>query len=266
MSGVKKASGDKEAGDTMGDKRDGNNLGDKPSFANALHEESSKKKVHARFENTLYVYFLRNKVAFSVVERYLLNSWKKYGITRVMGDKHGFIFIQFSCMTGLEGVFEHGHRLIRNVSFILRKWTPSAMLIKEELTFTTDDLSAISTRLGTPIMVDRALKNTMVISIPNLIGNGVTMHTTKCPKRVMADLRKQGGTSNDGFQTVQMKDSRDPLSSKKRDDNEKPMDDLVDDTRKKMEAPPKKTDDMKFDDTGQAVEEVEHENAYSEIG
>ncbi|GJX62256.1 RNA-directed DNA polymerase, eukaryota, partial [Tanacetum coccineum] len=115
-----------------------------------------------------------------------------------------------------------------------RMWTPSFVLTKEELTsvpvwikfhgvpvlaFTTDGLSVIATRLGTPIMLDssttsismqtwgrmdytralvdirahRALKDTMVVSVPDLI------------------------------------------------DNEKPMDDLVDDTRKKMEAPPKKT-------------------------
>ncbi|GKA28795.1 hypothetical protein Tco_0715040 [Tanacetum coccineum] len=75
------------------------------------------------------------------------------------------------------------------------------------------------------------------------------------------------------------------------EDNEKHMDNLVDDTRKNVEAPPKKTgiwssrkagspkrnvvfshktkvhyfdmDDMIFDDIGQATEEVEHENAYS---
>ncbi|GJR23912.1 hypothetical protein Tco_0972439 [Tanacetum coccineum] len=50
----------------------------------------------------------------------------------------------------------------------------------------------------------------------------------------------------------------------------KPMDDLIDDARKKVEAPPKKTqenwDDMIFDDMGQAAEEVEHENAYSTNG
>nr|GEW31768.1 hypothetical protein [Tanacetum cinerariifolium] len=75
------------------------------------------------------------------------------------------------------------------------------------------------------------------------------------------------------------------------------MDDLIDDAQKKVEAPPKKTfrktgiwtdiivdshknvvfspetmvhyfdrDDKIFNDTGQAAEEVEHENAYSTNG
>ncbi|GKA47981.1 zinc knuckle CX2CX4HX4C containing protein [Tanacetum coccineum] len=80
--------------------------------------------------------------------------------------KKGFLFIQFSCTTGLEGVLEHGPWLIRNAPFILRKWTLISKLLKEELTyvpvwikvhgvhvsaFTEDGLSAIGTRLGTPL-------------------------------------------------------------------------------------------------------------------
>nr|GEX51409.1 reverse transcriptase domain-containing protein [Tanacetum cinerariifolium] len=85
--------------------------------------------------------------------------------------------------------------------------------------FTSDGLSAIATRLGTPIMLDsctittcmqskgrmdfaralidirdnRALQDTMVISIPNLDGNG---------------------TTHDGSQTVTMKTLRGPPTSK----------------------------------------------------
>ncbi|GJT09612.1 JmjC domain-containing protein [Tanacetum coccineum] len=201
--------------------------------------------------------------------------------------------------------------LIRNALFILRKWTPSSNLSKEELSFvpvwfkfhgvlvsafTGDGLSVIATCLGTPMIVDCALKDTMVISIPNRNGNG-------CPKRVIADLRKQGGTSNDGFQTVQRKDVRGPLTTSTPlsnafsvldEDNEKPMDDLVDDTRKKVGASPKKTsilsgrkadspksnvvfspetkvhcfdrDNMEFDDMEQVVEEEGHGSASSGNG
>ncbi|GJW23637.1 reverse transcriptase domain-containing protein [Tanacetum coccineum] len=208
------------------------------------------------------------------------------------------------------GVLEHGPWLIHNASFILRKWTTSSKLSKEELTsvhvwikfhgvpvsaFTTDRLSAITTHLGTPVMDGRAPKNTLVIFIPNPIGNGVTMHTIKVeyewkpsrygtclvfghdgmqyPKRVITDLRKHGGTSNDGFQSFQNKDFHGPLVIKHgtggnhslpkeqvpksayrkttstlmsnafsslEEDNGKPMSDLVDDTRKKVEAPARK--------------------------
>ncbi|GJY08825.1 probable indole-3-pyruvate monooxygenase YUCCA10 [Tanacetum coccineum] len=185
-------------------------------------------EVHAWFENTLYRYFLRMNVAFPVCG----------------------------------------------------KWTPSSKLSKQELTcvyvwikihgvpvlmFTTYGLSAISIRLGTPIMLDscitttcmqswgrmdyaralvdiradRVLKDTMMISVPTPVGNGVMIHTIKveyewkpsrygtclvfghddaqCPKHVIADLRnsrKQEGTSYDGFQTVQKNVVCDPIVSK----------------------------------------------------
>ncbi|GKA46331.1 hypothetical protein Tco_0739214 [Tanacetum coccineum] len=67
----------------------------------------------------------------------------------------------------------------------------------------------------------------------------------------MADLRKQGGTSNDGFQTVQRKDFRGPLGSKKGTvgNHNLPEQHMpksayqkkTTSTPKKMEAPPKKT-------------------------
>ncbi|GKE92051.1 reverse transcriptase domain-containing protein, partial [Tanacetum coccineum] len=145
--------------------------------------------------------------------------------------------------------------LIRNAPFILRKWNPSSKLSKEELTFVpvwikfhgvlvsafiVDSLGHMDyARVLVDIRAGRALKDTMVISVPNPTSNGVTMHTIKleyewkpprcgtclvfghddaqCPKRVIADLRnlrKQGGTSNDGFQTVQRNGVRDPLVSK----------------------------------------------------
>ncbi|GJU00546.1 putative ribonuclease H-like domain-containing protein [Tanacetum coccineum] len=187
-------------------------------FTSVLHEESSKKKVnfytlimdntdvadvlipmssvlklHASFKNTLYGYFIGKKVAFLVVERCLLNSWKKYCITRVMGDKQGFIFIQFSSVAGLEG----------------RRMDYARALVD--------------------IRAHRTLKDTMVVSVPDLIGNGVMMHTIK--------VEYEWKPSRCGTCLV-----FGPLGSKKGTvDNEKPMDDLVDDTRKKMEAPPKKT-------------------------
>ncbi|GJU83901.1 zinc knuckle CX2CX4HX4C containing protein [Tanacetum coccineum] len=215
---------------------------------------SSVLEVKARFENTLYKYFIGKKVAFLVFEMYILNAWEKYGVKRVTEDKNGFFFIQFTRATSLERVLEHGLWLICNAPFILRKWSPSYVLSKEELTFvlvwikfhgihisvfTVDGLSAIATLLGTLIMVDQALMETMMISIPNPASNGVSMHTIKveyewkpprcetclvfghddahCPKRVIADLKnlsKHGGTSNDGFQTGQRKCIRDPLISK----------------------------------------------------
>ncbi|GJR24062.1 zinc knuckle CX2CX4HX4C containing protein [Tanacetum coccineum] len=225
-----------------GGKRDGNNLGEKHDVPMSLVLE-----VHARFENTLYGYFL--------------------------------------------GVLEHGPWLIRNASFILRKYASSSKLSKDEptsipvwikfhgvhvLAFITDGLSAIATRLGTLIMKD---SRGPLGSKKGTVGNSL-------PKQQM--LKYQNYTTS-----IPVSNAFSALE----EDNEKPMDDLVDDTQKKMEAPPKKTprktgiwsgrkadspkrnvvfspetkvhyfdrDDMEFDEMGKAVEEVEHENAYSEL-
>ncbi|GKA76111.1 putative ribonuclease H protein, partial [Tanacetum coccineum] len=152
------------------------------SFSSFLHEGSSRRKVNfctlewekkdladvlipvslvlevqERFENMVYGYFLGKKVVFSVVERKLNSSFKlsKEELTFVP------VWIKF-----------HG--------------VPASK-------FTTDGLSLIATHLGTPIMLDlysvitcvpswgrmdyvrtlvdirdhQALKDTMVISVPN---------------------------------------------------------------------------------------------------
>ncbi|GJU26423.1 reverse transcriptase domain, reverse transcriptase zinc-binding domain protein [Tanacetum coccineum] len=220
-------------------------------------------------------------------------------------------------MAGLEGVLEHGTWLIHNVLFILRKWTLRSMLTKEELTYVPVWIKFH----GVPVSAFTTNGLSVIATLPNLIENGVTMHTIKveyewkpsrcetclvfghedmrCPKHGMVDLRKQGGMSNDGFQTIQKKDFHGPFGSKQGTEyNAEPLDDFVDDTWKKMDAPPRKTprkigiwlgrkanspkrnivfspkrkvhylgrEDMEFDDMGQAVEEVEHENAYSKNG
>nr|GEU65978.1 hypothetical protein [Tanacetum cinerariifolium] len=161
------------------------------------------------------------------------------------------------------------------------------------------------------------VQHTLVISVPKAVGNGVTPHTIKveyewkppkcntcmvfghddaqCPiKHAMADVRKLEGTSNDGFQTVQRKDFRGPLGSKKGTI----MRNLwttwltihgriwrllprrlriwpgrkADSPKRNVVFSPEAhihyfdRDDMDFDDMGQAAEEVEHRNAYSENG
>ncbi|GJT08387.1 hypothetical protein Tco_0842849 [Tanacetum coccineum] len=181
---------------------------------------SSVLEVHARFENTLYGDFLGKKVAFPFMERNILNGWQKYGVKRVMGDKNGFI--QSSKLLGDELTSVHVWIKFHGVPV---------------LAFTANGLSGL-----VDIRADRALKDTMVILVANSVGNGVTMHTIKVEYewKPLICGTYVGEKSNDGFQTIQRKDVRDPLVSKHRTrDNEKrkPMDDLFDGTMKKVGAP-----------------------------
>nr|GEY65131.1 hypothetical protein [Tanacetum cinerariifolium] len=197
-----------------------------------------------------------------------------------------------------EVVLEVEARFANHLFSIVRKWTSSSKLVKEEFTsvpmwikfhgvlvlvFTADGLSVIVTRLGTPIMLDSCTRSTCLQSLRIMDYACVLIDIKAC--RILKDtLKKTTSTpvSNSFFDIEK--------------DNEKPMDDLVDDTRKKMEAPPKKTprktsiwldrkadspkrnvvfsfeahvhyfdrDDMDLDDMRHAVEEMEHRNAYSE--
>ncbi|GKD54192.1 hypothetical protein Tco_1287579 [Tanacetum coccineum] len=141
-------------------------------FANVSISMSLFFEVNAKFdENTLYGYLIGKKVPFLVVGNYVLNSWKKYGAKESWGIK-----------------------MIRIVPIVLRKWTTTSRLSNEELTyvlvwdklhgvpisaFTSDGLRCMDfARALIDIRDDRGLQDTMVISIPNLDGNSVTLHIT----------------------------------------------------------------------------------------
>ncbi|GJX74466.1 putative reverse transcriptase domain-containing protein [Tanacetum coccineum] len=101
----------------------------------------SIKSISERFANTAYGFFLGKRVAYLV----------------------------FSSMDGLDAVLENGPWFIRNNPLILKKWNPEVNLLKEDVgnvsvwvkphvvpvtAFCGDGLSAIATKLGTPLMLD----------------------------------------------------------------------------------------------------------------
>ncbi|GJU94548.1 zinc knuckle CX2CX4HX4C containing protein [Tanacetum coccineum] len=92
------------------------------------------EKVGARLEHTLYGYFIGKRLAFSVVEYYARNNWGKHRMKRVMMNTNGFFFFKFKSKVGLEAVLESGPWMIRNTPIILKKWSMSTSLLKEELT------------------------------------------------------------------------------------------------------------------------------------
>ncbi|GKE96045.1 hypothetical protein Tco_1580900, partial [Tanacetum coccineum] len=47
---------------------------------------SAIEEVSARFENTLYGYFIGNRLAFPLMENYVKNTWAKFGLKRIMLD------------------------------------------------------------------------------------------------------------------------------------------------------------------------------------
>ncbi|GJV61287.1 putative RNA-directed DNA polymerase [Tanacetum coccineum] len=63
------------------------------------------EEVSARFKNTLYGFFIGDRLAFPLVENYVKNTWAKFGLKRVMLDDEFFLF-QFETKDGMEKVME----------------------------------------------------------------------------------------------------------------------------------------------------------------
>nr|GEY91944.1 hypothetical protein [Tanacetum cinerariifolium] len=89
----------------------------------------SIRAINERFTNTAYGFFLGKKVAYPVVANYVRNTWGKYGLVRsIFSSSTGLFSFKFSSMDGLDAMLENGP--------------------------CEDDLSAIATKLGNPLMVD----------------------------------------------------------------------------------------------------------------
>ncbi|GKC62170.1 cytokinin dehydrogenase 3-like protein [Tanacetum coccineum] len=130
----------------------------------------SIRAISERFANTAYGFFLGKKVAYPVVANYVKNTWGKFGLIRSMFSSSTRLFsFQFSSMDGLDAMLENGPWFIQNNPLILKKWHPNENLLKEDVStvpvwvkphgvpvtaFSEDGLSAIATKLGTPLMLD----------------------------------------------------------------------------------------------------------------
>ncbi|GKB77528.1 hypothetical protein Tco_0944423, partial [Tanacetum coccineum] len=108
--------------------------------------------------------------AYPVVANYDRNTWGKFGLVKSMlKSSTGIFSFQFSSMEGLDAIFENGLWFIHNNPLILKKWNPDVNLLKEDVSnvpvwvklhgvpvtaFSEDGLSAIATKLGTPLMLN----------------------------------------------------------------------------------------------------------------
>ncbi|GJU09874.1 hypothetical protein Tco_1132270 [Tanacetum coccineum] len=140
------------------------NAPDKSSYANVTSKPSSTKvnfhtlftpggnridvvvpvesirAISERFVNTAYGYFLGKRVAYPVVANYVRNTWGKYGLVRSMFSSYtGLFSFQFSSMEGLNAMLENFWVKLHGVPITA---------------FSEDGLSAIATKLGTPLMFD----------------------------------------------------------------------------------------------------------------
>lgn len=138
-------------------------------FPREVVQESFK-----RYAQTVFGYFLGNRLPFPIVERYVNNVWKKFGPVKSMMTASGFFYFKFGSDEGVKRVLEEGPWMIRNVPIILKKWSPEINVTKAEVTsipvwikmhdvpligYTDDGLSAIATKIGKPMMLDSYTSN-----------------------------------------------------------------------------------------------------------
>nr|GEZ55705.1 hypothetical protein [Tanacetum cinerariifolium] len=121
------------------------------------------------FGKSSYANVTGKRVAYPFVANYFRNTWGKYELVRSMfSSSTGLFSFKFSSIDGLDAMLENGPWFIRNNPIILKKWHPDENLLKEDVStiqvwvklhsvpvtaFNDDGLSAIATKLGTPLML-----------------------------------------------------------------------------------------------------------------
>ncbi|XP_022040056.1 uncharacterized protein LOC110942589 [Helianthus annuus] len=130
---------------------------------------SSVKQVTDRYANILYGYFLGKRLAFPVVDFFAKSNWVKYGLSRLMMNANGFFFFKFKTNEGMDNMLEDGPWMIRNVPIILKEWSASVKLEKEDIkaipvwvkmhdvplaAYTEDGISLVASKIGVPKMLE----------------------------------------------------------------------------------------------------------------
>ncbi|GJT91736.1 zinc knuckle CX2CX4HX4C containing protein [Tanacetum coccineum] len=90
-------------------------------------------EISDKFANTLYGYFIGDRLAFPIVEAYIKNAWAKYGLERAI-FRNGFFFFKFFSHEGMVKTIEGGHWFIRCMPIFLNIWTANTKLKREEIT------------------------------------------------------------------------------------------------------------------------------------
>uniref|UniRef100_A0A251VPE0 RNA-directed DNA polymerase n=1 Tax=Helianthus annuus TaxID=4232 RepID=A0A251VPE0_HELAN len=131
--------------------------------------KESIRVVKDKLINTLYGYFLGDRVAYPVVDYFVKNNWKKFGLQRTMMNANGFFFFKFADENGMMKAMTEGPWIIRSQPLFLNVWSPSAKLVKKEVktvqlwvkihdvpivAYTEDGLSMIATAIGNPVALD----------------------------------------------------------------------------------------------------------------
>nr|GEW54801.1 reverse transcriptase domain-containing protein [Tanacetum cinerariifolium] len=186
----------------------------------------------------------------------------KYGVVKSMlNSSTRLFFFQFSFMDGLDSMPENGLLFIRNNPLIWKKWNPDVNLLKEDVgnvpiwvklyvvhvtAFSEDGLSAIATKLGSPLMLDSytsdiymqswgrssytrvmielridvELKDTIMVAMPKLFWEGFytcTIRVDQAPRGVLVCPKVGFKPVKQVYRPVSKKNNANTSGNKKKD-------------------------------------------------
>ncbi|GKD31623.1 zinc knuckle CX2CX4HX4C containing protein [Tanacetum coccineum] len=126
------------------------------------------EEISAKFDNTMYGYFIGFWLAFPIVKNYVHNAWAKYGFESVI-VRDGLFMFKFPSHEGMTKVLDGGPWFIRSRPLMLNIWCANTKIKKVDCTripvwikihnvpvvaFSEVGLSLITTQLGRPLMLD----------------------------------------------------------------------------------------------------------------
>ncbi|GJR99459.1 zinc finger, CCHC-type containing protein [Tanacetum coccineum] len=164
----------------------------------------SIRAVSKQFANTAYDFFLGKHMAYPVVANYVRNTLSKYGLVKSMfNSANKLFFFQFSSMHGLDAMLENGLWFIRNNPLILKNWNP-------------DGRSSYA-RAMIELQADMELKDTIVVVMPKLLGEGFYMCTIRVEINASSSGKKKKVVV--ASKEVSNLNAFDVLNSAKKDDD-----------------------------------------------
>ncbi|GJT80579.1 disease resistance TIR-NBS-LRR class family protein [Tanacetum coccineum] len=134
-------------------------------FDDEIVKEGSKK-----WELTVCGYFVGYSMSFQELSYNLYKMWGKYGLKHIMPNGNGVFLFKFKNEEGIRNVIENGPWMVNGKPMFVQKWDPTVCLDKAEPkklpvwvkfrklpleAWSTKGLSAIASRLGTPLIMDQ---------------------------------------------------------------------------------------------------------------
>jgi hypothetical protein len=86
-----------------------------------------------KLTNSLYGYFIGQRIVFPIVEDYVKHAWARFGFEHVI-LRNGFFIFKFSSLEGMNKVLNGGTWFIRSTPLFLHVWVPNMRQKKEKIT------------------------------------------------------------------------------------------------------------------------------------